>query len=192
MAATAERAPPLSGSERRSIVPPSQLGPASDAAEALRRLLALIDTLREQQDLTPERVVEFSGVALRESLDDPRSFDGHQGLTAVWSHHYLLWPEGRARPAVLVFWFGAAPESHGRWPPKTGICALDMDQFHDALLGMGFENTGNVRSGYPERRYRRGLVAVDAHYTGEGPTRVSHDCIERALVSFLPEKEISR
>lgn len=192
MPAAAERSASSSGHERRSIVPSSRIGPATDAAEALRRLMALIDTLREQQDLTPQRVADLSGLTLLEDPRSPERFMGHQGLTDAWSYGYQLWPEFHTQQTVFAFRFHADPHLNPRRPPKTEICSLDMDQFHDALLGMGFANTRNVLSGYPERRYRRGHAAVDVHYTGESAVRVTHDCVDRVFVAFVSGDEALR
>lgn len=190
--AAAERSAYPSGSERRAIVPFPQAAPATDAAEALRRLLALVDMLHEPQDLTPERVAELSGLTLLENRDGSGGLEGHQSLSVVWRYGYRLWREFHTQQTAFAFWFYADPDLHRRPPSKTDICALDMDQFHEALLGMGFTNTSNVRSGHPEQRYRRGRVALNMSYTGESATRVTHDCIDRVFVSFPFGKEMSR
>ncbi len=159
--------------------------PAIDAAQALRRLLALIDDLHAPQDLTAERVAKFSGLALVQDPAKPGSFHGGSTLTPAWTYLYLGYLDNSNRLPVLDFMFKEAAASGAEASAKSDICALDMDQFHDDLRKMGFKQTGHSRGSTPQRQYQRGQLKLNIGYVGESRVRIEHLCVKNVSVYFL-------
>lgn len=161
-----------------------------DAPEVLRRLLALIDTLHQPQDLTVERVAQFSGVAMTPFSDKPNedTYMSLQPLTEMWRYLYLWGPNSTTRLADLGLNFYETEKYRGQNPPMTGICQLDLAQFHEALLKIGYRHVGNTRQRSAGKQYQRGLVEVDVGIVGESGEsieKISHRCVNRVYIGFL-------
>jgi hypothetical protein len=167
----------------------SALAPARDAAEVLRRLLALIGSLHLPQDLTPERVTQFTGLSLLR-FERPSGRYVHkefQALTDMWGYSYIWQIDSTTKLPDLGFGFDQIPEKVRR-PPMTSVCQFDVAQFHDALLRLGYEHVSSVRQESPARQYRRGAVEVEIGIVGESGEsleKISHDCIKRVSIGFL-------
>lgn len=174
----------------------SSPGPAAalrpDAPEVLRRLLALIDTLHQPGDLTIERVAHFSGIAMTPFSDKPTNdaYAIYQPLTEMWKYRYIWALNNTTHLPGLGFGFYETEKYRSQDPPMTGICQLDVAQFHEALLKMGYRHVGNTRRESPARQFQRGLVEVEIGIVGESGEsldKISHDCISRVSVGFRVE-----
>ena len=164
--------------------------PRLDAPEVLRRLLALIDSVREPQDLTIERVAQFTGFPMKPFSDKPANdtYVISQLLTENWRYRYLWGPNGTTHLPELGLAF--YKRHSGQHPPKTEICQLDAAQFHEALLQMGYRHVGSTRRESPAKQYERGVVEVEIGIVGESDEsleKISHDCIKRVSIGFLVE-----
>jgi len=165
------------------------LAPARDATETLTRLSALIDSLRQPEDLTPERVSQFTGIAMPR-VDWPsrnQARIGSQVLTASWSYEYIWKLNDTTRLPDLGFGFDQLQEEVNR-PAMTDICQFDVAQFHDALLRMGYRHIGSTRRESPARQYQRELVVIELAFVGESGESletIGHDCVKRVSVHFL-------
>lgn len=170
--------------------PAIEAKPIPDAPEVLRRLLALIDTLHQPQDLTTERVEQFTGYAMTPFSDKPTNdaYEIWQPLTELWRYWYIWAPNSATRlPDLGLGFYERDPK---RRLPMTAVCALDVAEFHAALLDMGYRHVGNTRRASPARQYQRGLVQVEIGIVGESSEsleKISHDCIKRVHVSFRAE-----
>lgn len=163
-----------------------------DAPEVLRRLLALIDTLHQPQDLTVERVEQFSGVAMTPFSDKPSddAYQIFQRVTEMWFYLYIWDLERATHSPDLGLLFVEAEKYSGKNPPMTGICQLDLAQFHDALLKMDYRHVGNTRQRSAGKQYQRGLVKIDVGIVGESGEsieKISHRCVNRVFINFLGE-----
>ena len=49
----------------------------------------------------------------------------------------------------------------------TAVCQMDLDQFHNSLLQMGYQYISSVRSGFSGRQYQRGDVYIRLSYAGK-------------------------
>lgn len=170
--------------------PEPAMAPPRDAPDLLRRLLALIDTLHQPQDLELQRVTPFFRLPMDRLVDaspKSRALFAFGTLTNEWSF-MLIWDvvDVTHLPGYGLQFYqtqGSAPR-----PPMTGICQLDAAQFHDALLKMGYRHVGSTRRASPARQYQRGLVEVEIGVVGESSEsleKISHDCIKRVSVDFL-------
>jgi hypothetical protein len=168
----------------------SALAPARDATEVLQRLLALIDSLHQPQDLTLDRVTEFTGLVIPK-VDWPSKNDAHmisQDLTEMWAYGYIWKLNSTTRLPDLGFGFDETPRYSNQDIPLTDVCQFDLAQFHDALLGMGYRHVSSVRQSSPARQYQRGALQVDVGYVGESGEsleKISHDCLNRVSIGFL-------
>lgn len=175
----------VSHSESNANLEKKMFQPTSDAAEALRRLLALIDSLHEPKDLTPEQVTRFTGLEL--DLDPDRSGDaaGAHDLTKEWYYIYRLYPDLATRLPSLQFIFQTRPPSLSQSLDVTDLCGVDMDQFHAVLLHMGFAHTGSNRAGTLARQYQRGNVDMNVAHVGESREKIHHDCVWQVDAYFV-------
>lgn len=174
----------------------SSPGPAAalrpDAPEVLRRLLALIDTLHQPGDLTIERVAHFSGIAMTPFSDKPTNdtYVISQPLTEMWRYSYNWGPNRATHLPGLGFGFYETEKYRGQDPPMTGICQLDVAQFHEALFKMGYRHVGNTRRESAARQYQRRLTKVEIGIfgeSGESLEKISHGCVSRVSIGFLVE-----
>ena len=164
----------------------ASLPPARDGGEVLQRLLSLIDSLHQPQDLTPENVTRFTGVALRDSSwSGHLHYDGNASITEKWFSLYAYGVDDETHQPSFNFSFHETEQDSGIPTPMTGICQLDMDKFHAALLKMGFRHYGNTRQNTPARQYQRNLLTLDIGYMGESEEHVEHDCVARVYGRFL-------
>jgi hypothetical protein len=155
----------------------------------LQRLLALIDSLHQPQDLTPERVTQFTGLPMY-SLNTPSDFyyGNSQDLNEFWSYDYRLGLNYDTRLPDLGFRFEETEKYSNQDIPMTDVCQFDVAQFHDALLRLGYEHVSSVRQESPARQYRRGAVEVEIGIVGESGEsleKISHDCTKRVSIGFL-------
>jgi hypothetical protein len=181
--------PPVHSEEKIMPIPAPTAAAPHDAPEVLRRLLALIDTLHQPQDLTIERVAQFSGFAMTPFSDKPTNdaYEIFQPLTEMWSYQYIWKLNSATRLPDLGIGFDKTEKYVDR-PPMTEICQLDAAQFHDTLLKMGYRHVGNTRRESPARQYQRGSVEVEIAVVGESGAsleKISHDCIKRVSIGFL-------
>lgn len=165
-----------------------------DAPELLRRLLALIDRVHQPQDLAAEQVMRFIRLPMERFADDSpksRTLLTYGKLTHEWSY-VLIWNvvDVTQLPSYGLM-FQPISKNTPR-PPMTSMCQLDMAQFHDALLKMGYRHVGSTRRATLARQYQRGPVEVEIGIVGEGSEnleKISRDCIKRVSIAFL-EKSI--
>lgn len=177
--------------EKKMSSPAIEAKPIPDAPEVLRRLLALIDTLHQPQDLTTERVEQFTGYAMTPFSDKPTNdaYEIWQPLTEMWTYGYTWKLNSASGLPNLGLGFDKT-KKYAKRPPMTGICQLDATQFHDALLTMGYRHVGNTRRESPARQYQRGVAKVEIAFVGESGEsleKISHDCIKRISIGFLVE-----
>jgi hypothetical protein len=166
--------------------------PRLGAPEVLRRLLALIDSVHQPQDLTIERVARFSGFAMQPSSGRPpnAAYAISQPLTENWWYRYVWRPNNATRLPGVGLAFYETENFAGVSPPMTDICQLDAEQFHNALLKSGYRHVGNTRRASASKQYQRGLVEVEIGMfgeSGESLEKISHRCIHRVSVGFLVE-----
>ncbi|MBO9650057.1 MAG: hypothetical protein J7605_16240 [Variovorax sp.] len=167
-----------------------------DAPEVLRRLLALIDTLRHPQDLTTDRVAQFTGFAMKPFSEKPTNdaYQIFQPLTDKWRYLYIWGLNSATRLPDLGLTFVETDKHSTRRPSKADICQFDAVQFHDAVLTMGYRHVGNTRRESAAKQYRRGLVEVDIGIVGEsseGLEKISHGCIKRVSIGFLENERLT-
>ena len=186
--ATPATAAPKSQSARPSSTATPEkkmLEPTSDAAEVLTRLLALIDSLHEPRDLTPEQVKQFIGIELNAIPHRPSSAVASHPLNTTFFYHLRAFPDLESRLPSLKFRFEVMPEFRDQSPVKTDICAFDMDRFHAALLTMGYAHTGSNRAGTLARQYKRGNVDMNVAHVGESREKIHHDCVYSVDAYFV-------
>lgn len=167
-----------------------------DAPELLRRLLALIDSVHQPQDLAAEQVMRFVRLPMERFADDSpksRTLLTYGKLTHEWSY-VLIWNvvDVTQLPSYGLM-FQPISKNTPR-PPMTSICQLDMAPFHDALLKMGYRHVGSTRRATLARQYLRGPVEVEIGIVGESSEtleKIRHDCIRRISIDFL-ERNIDR
>jgi len=161
-----------------------------DAPELLRRLLALIDSLHQPQDLAAEQVMRFIRLPMERFADDSpksRTLLTYGKLTHEWSY-VLIWNVVDVTQLPSYGLLFQPIGNHTSRPPMTSICQLDMAQFHDALLKMGYRHVGSSRQSTPAHQYRRGPVEIDIGIVGESSEtleKISHDCVSRISIDFL-------
>lgn len=160
-----------------------------DAPELLRRLLALIDSVHQPQDLTAEQVMRFIRMPLK-PIASSRSggFEIFEQLTHDWLYRFIWHAHDITPDPDLGLLFYEARGSSLPRPDMTGICQLDAAEFHDALLRMGYRHISSTRRASPARQYQRGLVEVEIGIVGESNDsldKISHDCIKRVVVGFF-------
>ena len=161
-----------------------------DAPELLRRLLALIDSLHQPQDLAVERVTQFIRLPMERFADDSpksRALFAYSKLTPEWAY-LLLWNVVDVTQLPSYGLQFHPIRNNAPRPPMTGICQFDLAQFHDELLRMGYRHVSSTRQSTPARQYRRGPVEVDIGIVGESGEsleKIGHDCIRRISIDFL-------
>ena len=164
-----------------------QSNPARDAVEVLQRLLALIDSVRQPQDLTPEQVTRFSGLPMRR-INTPNDFYylADQDLSEVWSYNFYWGLNNTTKLPEVGFEFEPIDRLVSR-PSMESVCQLDVARFHDVLLGLRYEHVSSTRRATLARQYRRGAVEVEVGIVGESGEsleKISHNCIKRVLLDF--------
>ncbi|MBB3182210.1 hypothetical protein [Variovorax sp. Sphag1AA] len=167
-----------------------------DAPEVLRRLLALIDTLHQPQDLTTDRVARFTGFTMRPFSEKPTNdaYQIFQPLTDAWRYLYIWGLNSATRLPDLGLTFIETDKHSTQRPSKADICQFDAMHFHDALLKMGYRHVGNARRESAAKQYRRGLVEVDIGIVGESSDsfeKISHGCVKRVSIGFLENETLA-
>ena len=66
----------------------------------------------------------------------------------------------------------------------TAVCQMDLVQFHNSLLQMGYQHISSVRSGFYRRQYQRGDINIDVSYVGEKNELVMHHCVKAVTVEI--------
>jgi hypothetical protein len=180
---------------RQSAIPSAQekkmnefeLTPTKDPAEALRRLLRLIDSLHNPLDLRERQVKYFTGLPTLDPSDKINVFyqrNSHQ-INEFWL--YKIRVGGEVNQPKLRFAFEKAEKYRDQRPSMASICQLDMNQFHNSLLKIGFRHYNNDRGDGLVREYQRGLLSVVVSYygeSGESLEKINHKCIHAVEVTF--------
>ena len=179
-------------------MPSSAPGAPRDAAELLHRMLALIDALHRPEDLTPQRVTQFTGMPMTRD-SEPGEFHHHYAyhqLTDKWQVRISSGLHYETKRPYLGFGFLVTEKYRAqRRPPMTEVCQFDMAQFHDELLKLGVKQVGNTRGATLERQYRRYPVYLRVGYVGESGEsleKISHDCVKSIYVAFDAMAEDSK
>jgi hypothetical protein len=123
-----------------------------------RRVLKLIDSIRNAQDLAPEHIENVMGVAV-EYNDEDRNIYGVSGkLDDGGSYSLVSTPEKLGeKPKRFALKPAEAGEVHGQ-----AACKMTFEDYERALLESGF-------SGRPMRPF----PGSDAVYFSRGPLRVT-------------------
>lgn len=155
----------------------------------------MIDSLHQPTDMALERVTPFIGLPmgpLADASSRSRALFAFGELTNEWSYT-LIWSLD-ADTHLPGYGLRFYPSHRGIPPqPMTDICRLDVAQFHDALLKMGYRHAGSSRRATLARQYLRGLVEVEIGIVGESGEsleKISHDCVKTIGIDFLQESQL--
>ena len=151
--------------------------PVINAEQALKGVLKLLENLRDYNELSLARIKAETGIQLRPYAPPETGFSFGANLTEQWNYAMDLFQAPNSKPSFIFDFFETEAFSEKN-PPRTDICHLDLDQFHGALLNMGYEHVSSRRYSSPARQYRRGEIWVDIIYVGESREKVTHDCIK--------------
>ncbi|WP_299346584.1 hypothetical protein [uncultured Pseudoxanthomonas sp.] len=140
---------------------PATESPALSAEEIGRRFLKLIEGLESREDLNLERVQRVLGVPLKRFDGTPEYLYGYsQPLGEGWyfSLDYISGSPSLLRGVSLAF--GKPGERFPDFPAFA--CNLDFEDYHNALLAVGFRDApiygeiGELRSW----RYYKGDITL--------------------------------
>lgn len=137
---------------------PATDNPTLTAEEIGRRFLALIEGLESRQDLSLERVRAVTGLTLQPS--ERAAFFGHsQSLSDGWFYSLTFIP---GSPSVQQGVGLDFERRAGDAADMTPVCGLGFDDYHDALVAMGYRDVaiageiGELRSW----RYHKGDLTL--------------------------------
>ncbi|MDH5834800.1 hypothetical protein [Luteimonas kalidii] len=124
-----------------------------------QRFLKLIGSLESREQLTLERINEVMGVRIVPKSEGTRGGVSSDDLGGGWRYvvSYIPGSSANARGIDLSF-----VNEHERWAGMAGVCRLDFDAYHKALLSMGYRDApvpgeiGELRS----VRYYKGDITL--------------------------------
>lgn len=175
----------------------AQPGPPSSAEDASRRVLKLIESLKANQDITPERVEKFTGVKLISPVEsisewtdssgkkhtqrssDPAGAAASGKLIPPWLYHLQIYrypPEKTRARLDLSFVPGSTADLDTA--DMTPVCTFDYDAHAAAFRDMGFKES-IIFGSHGSRRgktFSRGEINVHV-YPGGRPNAAGRACV---------------
>jgi hypothetical protein len=157
--------------------------PALAPDEISLRILKLIDSVRGQQDLSPENVERVTGIKVHIDADDPDSYGFHGQAGVGWT--YGLWsvPEPGPKPARQRLRFKFFPGQDQK--DYSPICSPNYHDYANALVARGFQHE-KVRAFVDEPwellQFHRGQVTVEfTNQWGRDKAR-SIECVDHLFI----------
>jgi hypothetical protein len=150
--------------------------PTLTADEIGRRFLELIGGLESRDQLSVDSIREVMGIAIPLEPGELLAGVGSPDLGGGWRYvlNYVSESPSNARGVALSF-----VNEREDWADMAGVCGLDFDHYHNALVAMGYRDVaipgeiGELRS----VRYHKGdlTFSIIPRYANSGSGRL---CVE--------------
>ena len=153
--------------------------PKLSPPEIMARVLKLIDHAHTREDLSEESVQNVLGLYMHpNNQSSDRTIIFSQIISSEWRWSVKNYALEEHR--IFDFDF-VHPDMITE---MTTVCQMDLDQFHNSLLQMGYQHISSVRSSFSGRQYQRGDVNIDVSYVGEKNELVMHHCVKAVTVEI--------
>jgi hypothetical protein len=147
------------------------------AEEIGHRVLKLIDSIHNADDISPEHIEKVFGMKLVVNPSDSNDYGYDGKLTDAWTYSFGSVTDLKGgKPTQLRLSFDDQTHSGA---DMTSICALDLDGYAKNLTAAGFKASPY----YAEHGrliswdFARGKVAVKINVRGESDTKATHNCV---------------
>ncbi len=156
---------------------------ALNAEDIGRRILKLIDSIHNAQDINPEHIEQTIGLKVNLWSPDQSKYGLSGQLTDTWYYGLRSMPpiaQG-AKPNSLLFSFS---DKNDRNTDPTPVCALNFQDYSRALSDTGFtaKPIESIR-GVDSWRFTRGEVSVTAYVFGDGDPAAPGACVSQLIIS---------
>lgn len=147
---------------------------AEEASLAALKLVASLNTIEE---LTPEHIQKTTGIIVNAYDRIPEEYF-ILGKTKHWNYIFEIRSSAiMKKDIILAFDFYKKNEVEDKEIPITEICTVNLEQYHQILLNMGFKQVNNINNDTLDRQYHRGEVEVNLLYVRESSEEVIHKCV---------------
>lgn len=148
------------------------------------RVLKLIDSLRNAQDLAPEHIERITGIPVEINEDDPGIY-GFAGKLATGRSYSLVSSPDRVgeKPASLRFAFDDTSRERDPAGPAP-VCEIHFDDYKQALVSAGF--TAKAMPTFPGSDswyFSRGDIGVTAYALGNTGAGTAPACLSKLIIS---------
>jgi hypothetical protein len=166
----------------------TQQNPSSNTApmtaeEIGKRVLDLINTIKNASDISPENVEHATGLKINVNPENPSEYGAGGKITETWFYNL----GGRSdikggKPNRLTFSFDDQTNNHADMTP---VCSLDFDAYSKRLNEIGYQSSP-VRGEHNRLSYwnfSRGDITVQVYVRGESSEKVNHDCVSMMIIN---------
>lgn len=150
--------------------------PASAAREIGDRLLALIDSIRDRDDLALAHVARVTGLPVVAETDSVYLYGVRGALAGGWSYRLGATAGADDGADSLLVTFN---HTDGDAADRAPICDPDFDAYRTALEAKGFEArpVSGDRGSTRFWEFARDGVRVQVRTIGESDARPAHACV---------------
>lgn len=149
-----------------------------------QRVLKLIDSLQNAQDLAPEHIERITGIPVEVNDEDPGIYGFGGKLTADWSYSLVSSPDRLGeKPTSLRFSFDDTNRDRDPADPAP-ICEIHFDDYKQALVSAGF--TAKAMPTFPGSDswyFSRGDIGVTAYALGRTQAGTAPACLSKLIIS---------
>ncbi len=168
--------------EDKSMQTTSETSTAVISSEAIgAKLLRLIDSIRDKQDLAPTRIEEVTGLTLSPESGTVYLHGTRGQITQDWSFRLGTLASGEDGADSLLF---SINNADGDGADRAAVCQPDFDAYKSALQASGFSpmpvpgDRGSTRFW----EFTRDEVTVRIQTIGESAAKPEHACVSTISV----------
>lgn len=181
---------PMSAPDTRPPTPEPPDGPQLTPEQVWRKLMGLIDSLRDETDLNRGHIERAIGLPLAPDSESPATQGVYGKTTAGWSYIFELtrYSDDDVRAS-----FGAYLPDLDTSTRVSPTCTFPLRELHEALLARGFKAT-DLTSEF-DRSYQwvydRDRFGLTVHYYFRSlPGDYDATCVDYVVMSYAipPEK----
>lgn len=167
------------------MTPPATIAeqaPALSAQDLGKRVLALIESLRDTRGLAPENIEKVTGMPIRVNPEDPNDYGVSGKLTDAW--YYGLRSMSTApgsKPNRLLFQFNDQSNANA---DMSEVC-VNFAEYDQALTAAGFssQRMRNRLNTQDYWDYTRGDVGVTVYVRGKRTPDDAQTCVSMLIIN---------
>ena len=155
--------------------------PALSAQEISKRVLALIEGIRNIGDISPANIEKLTGLKVTVNPADRKDYGVAGSLTQTWYYGlHSMSPDASDQPNRLLFQFNDQTNSDADMSP---IC-VPIEYFSESLTATGFVSR-KMRNRLDTQdfwEFTRGDVGVTVHVRGKRDPQDAQTCVSMAII----------
>lgn len=153
------------------------------AEEIGKRVLDLINTIKDASDISPENIERATGLKINVNPENPNEYGAGGKITDTWFYNIGGSSNSKSgKSNRLTFSFD---DQTNNYADMTPICNMDFEAYSKRLNEIGFQSSP-VRGEHNRLSYwnfSRGEITVQVYIRGESNEKVNHDCVSMMIIN---------